>query len=983
MDPPKSIGISSRVSSSTLGGSASPSFTNRRGNKTFSSAKFATTSRPRKGSLLSFRSTRRNAARPTRTKAILDSLLQGLSEGIVAIKEIADDMRSQIPSEGTGLSSRQHHYMELEKQVKALERKIRAVEVHKDRIEELRDEYLLKLKLKDGAFNLAQALSNRPSKSAKEKLVDARFEQKELSEDLCDIEDELETKLGVFKVHINEFTSLHHSIASGEVIECQLKLATQKWKARCKIARHQQQFWQDNDIFLLGKVSDELFLKIIEVKRIQGNNHVGTMKCQTREFFSFFPQNVSFTLPTSDSIKLQMDVRWSPLLGDDFLSELDLRTIYCYVGAQPTKVPIRPSLSNVSRHHAKSTSRSSDKKKEERRYSKNEEKRLRSSSIGNHQQNDVKLEKFRPLSSPNMDRVIRPSTPDLLAGQDNSKYKMFEGSLSQSSDHSPSPVRQHQRSSSAGSRTTTTVSSASFSQDIMDHVSVGSGGSDAGYHAPRTPQNISLSSLLESVLSGLDEPREQYQELKLLEMQLLRLENALRGGHLTKAPSMTLSESNALDSFGFLESVDDCRRFSHLSQISEGERTGSFSDFICLKPDQVIHETESEGIGTASSTQDDVTFNDIHEPLVVKESTGCPSIDRVLLQHLLHCEYLLQHLQAQGPLNVKLSIGLKKLFQEAEVVREVLNMAADPDNMPKVEQLLPELAAHDHLFRFWKAVSGRDDPLCVSCELFVVALDEKYGQTLWNDFPEIANKVFSELLNRVLGLEGDECDPVESKMTVTVFQFAAHFLSIGSTKAIPKSLKQVAQEMKITEGLRDGDMDSRQKIATLLLTYPFNHGALIAAAHLISDKDTSLHDAAVAYLNNFAGNSPWRAKAVQYFIEGLEHPDQAVRIGSCAALGQLKATTAVSQLKYLAKADFTQVKLAAVQALQELGNDFDCCLKREKVPNTSAITSINEHKLNSIEVPVGNKVPVKQGIHRTRSAESGLVLESNEKRTKV
>ena len=81
------------------------------------------------------------------------------------------------------------------------------------------------------------------------------------------------------------------------------------------------------------------------------------------------------------------------------------------------------------------------------------------------------------------------------------------GSLSQSSDHSPSPVRQHQRSSSAGSRTTTTVSSASFSQDIMDHVSVGSGGSDAGYHAPRTPQNISLSSLLESVLSGLDEPR--------------------------------------------------------------------------------------------------------------------------------------------------------------------------------------------------------------------------------------------------------------------------------------------------------------------------------------------------------------------------------------------------------------------------------------------------------------------------------------------
>lgn len=70
-------------------------------------------------------------------------------------------------------------------------------------IEEMRDEYLLKLKLREGAFNLAQALASQSSKASKEKLQEARSEQKELLEDLCDIEDELETKLGVFKVHIN------------------------------------------------------------------------------------------------------------------------------------------------------------------------------------------------------------------------------------------------------------------------------------------------------------------------------------------------------------------------------------------------------------------------------------------------------------------------------------------------------------------------------------------------------------------------------------------------------------------------------------------------------------------------------------------------------------------------------------------------------------------------------------------------------------
>jgi hypothetical protein len=37
-------------------------------------------------------------------------------------------------------------------------------------------------------------------------------------------------------------------------------------------------------------VTDELSLKVVEVKRIQGNNYIGSMKCQSREFFSFLPQ---------------------------------------------------------------------------------------------------------------------------------------------------------------------------------------------------------------------------------------------------------------------------------------------------------------------------------------------------------------------------------------------------------------------------------------------------------------------------------------------------------------------------------------------------------------------------------------------------------------------------------------------------------------------------------------------------------------------
>ena len=46
----------------------------------------------------------------------------------------------------------------------------------------MRDEYTLKLKLRNGAFNIAQALATQSSKAAKEKLQEARLEQRELLE---------------------------------------------------------------------------------------------------------------------------------------------------------------------------------------------------------------------------------------------------------------------------------------------------------------------------------------------------------------------------------------------------------------------------------------------------------------------------------------------------------------------------------------------------------------------------------------------------------------------------------------------------------------------------------------------------------------------------------------------------------------------------------------------------------------------------------
>lgn len=61
--------------------------------------------------------------------------------------------------------------------------------------------------------------------------------------------------------------------------------------------------------------------------------------------------------------------------------------------------------------------------------------------------------------------------------------------------------------SSLGSRTATAISLASMNQPSTDQISQGSSGSDTGSTSTRTHQNISLSSLLESVLNALEEPK--------------------------------------------------------------------------------------------------------------------------------------------------------------------------------------------------------------------------------------------------------------------------------------------------------------------------------------------------------------------------------------------------------------------------------------------------------------------------------------------
>ena len=66
-------------------------------------------------------------------------------------------------------------------------------------------------------------------------------------------------------------------------------------------------------------------------------------------------------------------------------------------------------------------------------------------------------------------------------------------------------------------------------------------------------------------------------------------------------------------------------------------RTGSFCDFTSFQEEHAIHDIEEDCI-------DDTHIVDLHDMPIVSETTGSTSIDRILLQHLLLCEFLLTSL---------------------------------------------------------------------------------------------------------------------------------------------------------------------------------------------------------------------------------------------------------------------------------------------------------------------------------------------------
>ncbi|NXU69795.1 RIPR1 regulator, partial [Horornis vulcanius] len=89
-------------------------------------------------------------------------------------------------------------------QVKSIERFLRRLEFHASKIDELYEAYCIQRRLRDGAHNMVKAYSTGSpgSREARESLAEASKGYKEYTENMCLLENELESQLGEFHVRM-------------------------------------------------------------------------------------------------------------------------------------------------------------------------------------------------------------------------------------------------------------------------------------------------------------------------------------------------------------------------------------------------------------------------------------------------------------------------------------------------------------------------------------------------------------------------------------------------------------------------------------------------------------------------------------------------------------------------------------------------------------------------------------------------------------
>ncbi|XP_068176219.1 rho family-interacting cell polarization regulator 1-like [Antennarius striatus] len=252
---------------------------------------------------------------PERLDEVYAALRRGLQSYLQVHQLELDSLGQQIRENKR--NGRLGSLYEQDKQVKAIERFMRRLEFHLSKVEELYDAYCIQWRLRDGASKMVAAFNSATgSKEARESLSEANKGFRECTEHMCSLESELESQMGEFHVKMKGLAGFAR-LCAGDQYEVLMRYGRQRWRLRGRVEVSNKQIWDSEEYIFLPLITELLSIKVTELKSLANHVVVGSVSCEMLDLFCPLPQTLAVDINDLGTVKLNLEVTWSPFDKDD------------------------------------------------------------------------------------------------------------------------------------------------------------------------------------------------------------------------------------------------------------------------------------------------------------------------------------------------------------------------------------------------------------------------------------------------------------------------------------------------------------------------------------------------------------------------------------------------------------------------------------------------------------------------------------------
>ncbi|XP_072370837.1 RIPOR family member 3 isoform X2 [Scyliorhinus torazame] len=705
---------------------------------------------------------------PNRVEKICKSMRKGLNEHLETHQHELDLLTMQ--QKDMKRNSRSAFLYDLDKQIRTTERYIRKLEFRISRIEELYESYFIQWRLRNGANNMKQAYSVSPStKGSRETLTEINRNYRECTEDMCVIERTLEILLGEFHIKMKGLFGFAR-LCPGDHYEVLIKYGRQRWKLKGKIDADDRQTWDEEEMAFLPHINEDIEIKVAEMKGLM-TVLVGTVICESADFFSAHPQIMIVDITDLGTIKLQLEIAWDPFDNDEVsvtsgsITKFSLpsRKGSVYNWTPPSTPSFRdkyfshigpedrlPLLCNETKgtfifshlgngyHNAHLSSVPENEKfynyanrdKQGNSHFTDDTLAIQASSM----ELSHSLQGAAPVAMTVQSTCVKPRYPkqnefqrdsiqarqfqscsvmakSALCVRPQQKLQQPAGKLAEW--NSTGHVRNVDLTKSLGPQKTMTVFNTHRNSTSIS----------SGRNTRTDFISVNIGTLLQEILIILRTDQKNYKELQSLEQQVLHIRGILQREITDSSNTSTasLTVETVLESFNFLnaDSSEDNLSCSETIRIKD-ERTGRYNkDSIC----QHDFLTKNGDLGIKATGTPALTSENV-------------SLDQVLLTHLQLCRRLLQRFTSTGCVAVLQNCIIEELSEQTLVLENLAHICHEKSgNIKSVAEVIPKSTMGKSILSFWDKCTQTDYVLYLSAEKFLTQLRHCYTQKVAARYP--------------------------------------------------------------------------------------------------------------------------------------------------------------------------------------------------------------------------------------------------------